>query len=289
MNNPYILVPGLLILGIGAGVAIMHKIDRQEPAPVSAIDSVTSKAIDLGNDGVAVHPMANAFMVSEASDSERIETLEQQILLLSERIEQLEQNANAAKRDETVARGALATTQTTSADTQVSGSGQALTTGNLVKSGVDEAIATEIVRRKNEIELQRLELRDRATREGYLGTSRYRSELNTLQQGDLTLRDEIGDDAYDRYLFTTGQDNRVNIASVMQGSAADQAGIKPGDVILNYADSRLFNWNELQKATTLGVRGEYVNVTVMRNGQVLNLWLPRGPLGVRLSSGRLQP
>lgn len=289
MNNSFILVPGLLILGIGAGVAIMHKIDRQEPAPGSATNSVTSKAVDFGNDTVAVHPMANALMVSEASDSERIETLEQQILLLSERIEQLEQNASAAKRDETVARGALATTQTTSADSQVSASGQALTTGNLVKAGVDEAIATEIVRRKNEIELQKLELRDRATREGYLGTSRYRTELNTLQQGDLTLRDEIGDDAYDRYLFATGQDNRVNIASVMPGSAADQAGIKPGDVILNYADSRLFSWNELQKATTLGVRGEYVNVTVMRGGQVLNLWLPRGPLGVRLSSGRLQP
>lgn len=289
MNNPYIFVPGLLILGIGAGVAIMHKIDRPEPVPVSATDSVSSKAVDFGNDRVAAHPMANAFMVSEASENKRIENLEQQIILLSEKIEQLEQNVNTAKRDETVARGALATTQTASADSQVSGSGQALTTGNLVKAGVDEAIATEIVRRKNEIELQKLELRDRAIREGYLGTNRYRSELNTLQQGDLTLRDEIGDDAYDRYLFTTGQNNRVNIASVMQGSAADQAGIKPGDVILNYADSRLFNWNELQKATTLGVRGEYVNVTVMRNGQVLNLWLPRGPLGVRLSSGRLQP
>ena len=289
MNNPYIFVPSLLILGIGAGVAIMHKIDRQEPAPVSAIDSATSNTADFGNDMVASHPMASAFMVSEASDSERIGTLEQQIKLLRKRIEQLEQNANTAKRDETVTRGALATTQTTSADSQVSGSGQALTTGILVSAGVDEAIAADIIRRKNEIDLQKLELRDRATREGYLGTSRYNNELNTLQQRDFTLRDEIGDDAYDRYLFTSGQSNRVNVASVMQGSAADQAGLKPGDVILNYADSRLFSWNELQKATTLGVRGEYVNVTVMRSGQVINLWLPRGPLGVRLSSTRLQP
>jgi membrane-associated protease RseP (regulator of RpoE activity) len=238
---------------------------------------------------VAAHPMASAFMVSEASDSERIEALEQQIEMLSSRIKQLEQNAIAAKRDETVQRGAPATGQATPAGSPVSSSSQALTTKNLVDAGIDEAIAADIVRRKNEIELQKLELRDRATREGFLGTRRYRTELNTLQQRDFSLRDELGDAAYDRYLFTTGQSNRVNIASVMQGSAADQAGLKPGDVILNYADKQLFNWNELQKATTLGVRGEYVDVTVMRNGQVINLWLPRGPLGVRLSSARLQP
>lgn len=282
MNNPYILIPSLLVLGTLAGVALMRTIDHQKPVPDTAIESIMTNAVDFGNDTVAAHPMASAFMVAEVSDSERIEALEQQIELLSIRIEQLE-------RDKKVKRGALATTQTTPDDSPVNSSGRALTTGNLVNAGIDEAIAADIVRRKNEIDLQKLELRDRAIREGYLGTSRYRSELNTLQERDFSLRDEIGDDAYDRYLFTTGQNNRVNIASVMQGSAADQAGLKSSDVILNYADTQLFSWNELQGATTRGVRGEYVNVTVMRDGQIINLWLPRGPLGVRLSSTRLQP
>ncbi|MGB5602311.1 MAG: PDZ domain-containing protein, partial [Gammaproteobacteria bacterium] len=134
-----------------------------------------------------------------------------------------------------------------------------------------------------------LELRDRAIREGYLGTSRYSRELNALLEQDVSLREEVGDDAYDRYLYATGQSNRVNITSVMPGSPAEQAGIKSGDVVLSYADSQLFNWSELQAATTDGERGEYVNVTVLRNGQRVNLWLPRGPLGVRLSSLRLQP
>jgi S1-C subfamily serine protease len=75
----------------------------------------------------------------------------------------------------------------------------------------------------------------------------------------------------------------------MLGSPAEQAGIETGDVILSYGDRQLFNWSELQDATTRGERGEYVNVTVLREGQMLNLWLPRGPLGVRLGSTRVKP
>lgn len=289
MNNPYFFIPGLLILGILAGAAIVQTMDRQDPVSFAAIDTIATNGAEFGDDLDVTHPMANAFMVSEASDKERIALLEQQIELLSSRLEQLEQDAIAAEREQTRQRGSLATTPTTPADSPVSGSSRALTTDNLVSAGVEEAIAADIVRRKNEIDLQTLELRDRAIREDYLGTSRYSSELNTLLEQDVSLRNEIGNDAYDRYLYTTGQNNRVNIASVMQGSTADRAGLKSGDVILNYADTQLFRWNELQEATTRGVRDEYVNVTVMRDGQIINLWLPRGPLGVRLSSTRLQP
>jgi hypothetical protein len=287
MNKPFVFIPALLILGAVAGIAMTYSFDRQKSAPVVVSDATTDNSVDYSHDAGAAHPMASAFMVSQATDSQRIEALEQQIELLSQRIEQLESDAVA--QDNQAQQGTLADTETITVDSPVSRGNQALTAESLVNAGIDEALAADIVRRKNEVDLQRLELRDRAIREGYLGTSQYSRELNQLLEQDVSLRDEIGDNAYDRYLYSSGQSNRVNIASVMQGSAADQAGLKEGDVILNYADQQLFSWNELQQATTRGVRGEYVNVTVMRSGQIINLWLPRGPLGVRLSSARLQP
>jgi membrane-associated protease RseP (regulator of RpoE activity) len=286
MNKQLILIPSLFVVGIAAGIAMMYSYNDNKSAQVSAEAEVTP--IQPGD--IIDHPMANAFTPSQVSDSERIQGLEQQIQLLSARIEQLEQQVVAADdTQQTEQTGALAITPKTAVDTPVSRSSPTLTTENLVSAGIAEQIAADIIRRKNEIDLQMLELRDRAVREGYLGTSRYSRELDALLEGDVSLREEIGDAAYDRYLYTSGQTNRVNIASVMLGSPAEQAGIETGDVILSYGDRQLFNWSELQDATTRGERGEYVNVTVLREGQMLNLWLPRGPLGVRLGSTRVKP
>jgi membrane-associated protease RseP (regulator of RpoE activity) len=287
MNKPLILLPALFMFGIAAGIALVYR-SGEEGSNQADTELGVKPAL---HNATTDHPMISAFTVTQASDSERIQGLEQQIELLIARIEQLEQQVVIATNEveKTAQNGMLAISSKTAVDTPVSRSSPTLTTENLVNAGIAEQIAADIIRRKNEIDLQMLELRDRAVREGYLGTSRYSSELDTLLERDVSLREEIGDDAYDQYLYTSGQANRVNIASVMLGSPAEQAGIQKGDVILNYDDSKLFNWSELQDATTRGERGEYVNVTVLRDGQLLNLWLPRGPLGVRLSSARVKP
>lgn len=285
MNKQFILIPSLFVLGIAAGIALMYRIgdDRSTQAVVEDWRAPTQA------DETRDHPMAKAFIVSQVSDNERIQLLEKQVESLSARIEQLEREVVAAEEQEIKETGALAINPATTIDTPVSRASPALTIENLVSAGIDEMLAADIIRRKNEIDLKTLELRDRSAREGYLGTGRYTDELNALRESDVALRDEIGDDAYNRYLFSSGQSNRVNIASVMFGSPAEQAGMQKGDVILNYGERQMFSWNELQNATTRGERGEYVNVTVLRNGQRINLWLPRGPLGVRLGSIRLKP
>ena len=159
----------------------------------------------------------------------------------------------------------------------------------LTALGVDQDHATEIAQRVNEVELDRLYLRDQATREGWLNTPRYNQAMREVN-GDLTaLRDDVGDDAYDRYLFAAGQVNRVVVGSVIAGSSAEDSGIKPGDTVLRYDDQRVFSTNELQSATTEGVAGDTVAVTVLRGGQRLRLYLPRGPLGVRLFTERRHP
>lgn len=160
---------------------------------------------------------------------------------------------------------------------------------NLIKGGIDPVIAEDIVRRKNSIELKRLELQDRARREHYLNTERYFDELEAINQQDISLRQELGDDRYDEYLYNSKQNNRIRITSVMLGSAAEQAGIQAGDVVLSYDATRMFNWQELKDATAEGQLGEYVSISIYRNGEIFSFSVPRGPLGMQLGATRLVP
>jgi hypothetical protein len=279
MNKQFILIPGLFALGVAAGIAMMYDSGKEK----STQSTSPSPAMEAGD-----HPMANAFVVTPVSDSDRIRALEQQLRLVNDRIEQLEQLVDDELSD-TKQPGAVAILKPSTVDTPVSSLSPAMTVNNLVKAGIDEELAADIIRRRNEMDMKILELRDRASRDGYIDTERYALELNELREQDISLRDEIGDEYYDRYLHASRQSNRVKVASVMMGSPAEMSGMKDGDLVLNYDNRRIFSWNELQEATSRGERGEYVNVTVLRNGQPVNLWIPRGPLGVRLSSARVKP
>jgi len=155
--------------------------------------------------------------------------------------------------------------------------------------GVDQDRAAEIAQRVNEVDLDRLYLRDQATREGWFNTPRYSEAMREIN-GDLnSLREEVGDNAYDRYLYATGQVNRVVVGSVIAGSSAEEAGLRAGDTVLRYDDQRVFSTSELQSATTQGVAGDLVTVTVLRGDQRLRLYVPRGPLGLRLRTERQHP
>jgi len=283
MRKNYILLPSLFLLGAAAGVAIMYDRGESENRPVP--EQLPSQASQAAAE--SVHPMAGAFAVTRLTDSERIEMIEEQLAVLARRIDELERSSTAD--DEGGKPGTVVIDGQSSVDTPVSRLNPAVTTDNLVKAGVDQDLAADIVRRANAIDLKLLELRDRASREGYFGTDRYAQEVAALRAQSPSLRGEIGDDRYDSYLFSTGQNNRVRAVSVMMGSPAETAGMQDGDMILNYDNKRMFNWGELQEATALGERGEYVNVTVLRNGQLHNLWIPRGPLGIRLGTVRVKP
>lgn len=53
--------------------------------------------------------------------------------------------------------------------------------------------------------------------------------------------------------------------------------------------TRIFSYPELLNTTRDGERGEYIVMRVQRMGQTLELSLPRGPLGVRLKTDRIDP
>ena len=79
-----------------------------------------------------------------------------------------------------------------------------------------------------------------------------------------------------------GRNNRVRIEGVIDNSAAALAGIETGDIILRYSDERIFSFRDLRTATTSGDRDQPVTVQVIRDGEVVDLDIPRGPMGVNL-------
>jgi len=160
---------------------------------------------------------------------------------------------------------------------------------NLLAVGVDASSAQNISDRLNQFQLERLELTDLAAREGWVDSEQYRERLRELRETRVDLREELGEDTYDAYLYNSGSNNRIVIESIIPGSAADTAGAQAGDLILSYANLRVFRVRELQQATRGGNRGEMVDVTLERQGQFFSVSVPRGPLGVSLDALRVSP
>jgi hypothetical protein len=138
-------------------------------------------------------------------------------------------------------------------------------------------------------ELATLYLRDRAAREGWLGTPRFADESRALAERARGLRAELGDDRFDWYLFATGQMNRVAVGDVLSTAPAAAAGIETGDIVLRYDERSIFTTEDLRSATAEGREGERVAVDVERRGERVRIWVPRGPLGVRLGVRRERP
>jgi hypothetical protein len=145
--------------------------------------------------------------------------------------------------------------------------------------------------RLDELELERLYLRDRAAREGWLDTPRFREQSDALGRAFLGLRDEFDEGLYDWVLYATGHPNRVAVTEVLSGSAAEAAGLRGGDVIVRYDQRLVLSPGELRDATAAGRAGELVAVEVQRRGDPapLRVFVPRGPLGVRMVPARVEP
>ena len=163
------------------------------------------------------------------------------------------------------------------------------TVDNLLAAGIDYTSAQALEARQNQFQLDRLELVDQAEREGWRDSEQFSDRLSDLEDQRPDLRTELGDDAYDRYLFEAGRSNRVTIASIIPGSEAELAGVQVGDIIFSYANSRVFTTGELQSATRAGNRGELITLQVDRQGQSVSIEVARGPLGVTLNPEQQSP
>jgi len=251
---------------------------QNSPHPVPLAEPVMQPepvrlAVPLENENLPAAPglAADAVVISHAD----WQALQQQLVGLHERLEVLEQAkptaAQAARqrgirvRDDAEEQRAL------------------------LQAGIDRITVDLWQQRRSAQELERLELRDQAVREGWFGTERFIEASRDLNSRRIELRDEIGDDAYDRYLYASERNNRLMVASVIAGSAAADAGIQAGDVVLSYDAERLFHYADLIDATSAGNREDWVEIGLQRGADLISFWIPRGPIGIRIEESRQVP
>ncbi|MCW8935831.1 MAG: PDZ domain-containing protein [Gammaproteobacteria bacterium] len=160
---------------------------------------------------------------------------------------------------------------------------------NLIASGITPDVAEDILRRMSQQDFRRLELQNLIQRSDSNARREYSKELRELNSNKISLRSEMGEDAYDQYLFVSGQNNRVKVSSVMAGSPAEASGFQSDDVILYYDNQKILSWPDIRAATIEGEIGSYTNVEILRDGQQMSLMVPRGTLGVQLDALQINP
>ncbi len=229
-----------------------------------------------------------------AAEADHRRRLEQRLELLASELAALrgshETSRAAASGPESIA-VAPATRAAAGAAADPAGAPEAVTTMEraLLAAGIDATTATAIRRQRDELSLSEIYLRDQASREGWLDTPDFRAKMAEIERQRTSIRDEIGDDAYDRYLAALDQPNRVAVGEVLLDSPAALAGLQAGDVVLRYGETRIFAPEELVSATHGGVAGDTVQMEIMRQGQRFEIQVPRGPLGVTIAASRGYP
>jgi membrane-associated protease RseP (regulator of RpoE activity) len=151
----------------------------------------------------------------------------------------------------------------------------------LAAAGLTERDVGELKRVFDEIELERLYLQNQASRERW-PEKRLNAEMAALGDRLTELRTTYGDETYDWFLYASNRPNRVVVEGVLGGSAAEDAGIRAGDVIVSYDRERVFRPGPLVQGTLRGNLEDHVDVEIWRQGERIELTIPRGPLGVRL-------
>lgn len=156
----------------------------------------------------------------------------------------------------------------------------------LQKLGIDQVDIDNIAALVNKAELDKLELRNKATRDGQFRGRTFIQAMSLIQE---ELKSSLSTQDYDRMLYATGQNNRLSVSDTLAGSPAANVGIRIDDQIISYAGERIFHPSHLFRATTKGEAGEMIAVEILRNNERLTVYVPRGALGTRFRSIRAAP
>lgn len=136
----------------------------------------------------------------------------------------------------------------------------------------------------DQVQTDLLELHDNAGRNGWLISDDYRHSHTRLLTTQNKLRIELGDDDYQQYLQKTEQPWQLIVNTVLTDLAAERAGIQTGDQVQSYDGQRVFTFSELQLLTLQGTADELTDITIIRDGQPVQLFIERGPLGIRVQT-----
>jgi hypothetical protein len=269
----------LVVAGLVAGFAVAFWLLPSAPTAARDLDSATTAP--AGANG-AVAASASRLATLEdalAAETERRTLLEQRVGELAAALDELRAAAPAANERVAAAATNAEPTPTEAPRARFRRDGppsaedlQRRQIELLVAGGFAPDRAEWIYRRTQELRMQALQAQYEARREG--------RPLDSALGEESTLRAELGDADYERYLTAFNRSTSVNVLTVLASSPAERVGLKPGDQIVSYGGERVFDARELNALTFQGTAGESVVVEVRRDGQPLQLVLPRGPLGI---------
>ena len=283
-------VPVYILIGlVGIGVGLL--LQRPIAAPTNSNDnrdlSSSTAAIPAPTDWQqGIDDLRNEVALLTKSINEQAQQQKLQQKQIAQLQQSLEQSAQASADDHdsgkrvlrTHERGPIDQTQDTWFDLNA-----------MIVAGVNEHEAHRLRKLYEDIELKKLFLRDKAVREGWGNSSRYSRERTELEKPLSNLRDELDSDTYDAFLYAAGRPNRVVVRSLLGSSPAEQAGLQAGDILISYGDQRVYNWSDIRTLTTQGQASDMAALVVQRNGKQQTIYVPRGPLGVKLDSTSVAP
>lgn len=158
----------------------------------------------------------------------------------------------------------------------------------LIDWGMNSSQASELKIYFEKLEMDRLYLRDQSIRESW-GREKLAEAMQALESRQEDLKSQLGESAYDAYLYAAGRPNRVEVTSVLERGQAGMAGIMSGDQITRYDNQRIYNGFNLRESTASGNIGDSVEVEIVRDGRTMQFYLVRGPLGIRMNSVSVAP
>jgi C-terminal processing protease CtpA/Prc len=149
----------------------------------------------------------------------------------------------------------------------------------LLEAGFSEGRAEWILKRESELQMERMQALYEARRTGERPPN-----FRTSMDPERTLRAEIGDAEYERYLEAYGRPTSVAVGAVLESSPGQRAGLQPGDQITAYGGERVFSYEDLSGQTMAATPGQPVVVDIVREGIPMQVVIEGGPIGI--SNGR---
>lgn len=145
----------------------------------------------------------------------------------------------------------------------------------LISAGFTDEEANWIFQNESDVQLQSLYADHEIQRQALQANGGEQSKTTAER-----LRESIGDETYERYLQANNRSTKISVSNILSSSPAENSGLKAGDRIIGYAGERVFNVRDLNKLTVQGEAGESVLLEIERDGEPIQLTIPRGPIGI---------
>jgi len=266
------------LLGAGLVLVVPWYLERRSPAVAVVDDS---------------QPPTAAALTPIGSPTGEGASLAAQVDGLQRSQQQLQAELAALREQLEAATGAPATGAAAAVVPAVPAAATTLTVERLAATGIAQDDAEALVLRLDELALARMEasfqVRQAAT-SGDPDLQRAARDARRQVPADATaIREEFGDATYDSYLYASGQPNRVEVTSVLRSSSAVGAGVESGDYLRALDGQPLYSVRDLTARIRAGSPEQTYALTIERNGETIDVWVPGGPLGVRITGATVDP